>query len=51
MKVEDQIVFVSELLNLISELQALIMEHCQKMTAEQEDCMQENTTADKNIPF
>ena len=45
---EDHIIFVAELLNLINELQELVREHCQILTAERDGGMLENISDHKN---
>lgn len=48
---EDHIIFVAELLNLINELQELVREHCQILTAERDGGMLENISDHENCPF
>jgi len=51
MNAEDHIIFLAELLNLIGELQELVREHCQILTAERDNDMLENIPEYEDCPF
>ncbi len=51
MRPEDQIIFLAELLNLINELQELVRDYCQALTAEQDGGMPQPATQHNDVPF
>ncbi len=51
MKPENQIVFLAELITIINELQELVSDYCQDLTAEPDDDMLGPATRPDDVPF
>jgi len=51
MKAEEQIFFLAELLTLIRELQNMVSDYCQALTEEHDECTDDNTARQFDLPF
>jgi hypothetical protein len=52
MKAQQQIHFLSDLLNIIQELQDLVQDYCRLITAEEDGCcLEEDGSRNEKYPF